>query len=87
MACCALGSDPQTALAAALGVERGSNGCIVTDGHQRTSVPMVWAAGYVVTGLNQSAVAMAQAEVAAMECHSILRRRESLSLQAPLAEE
>lgn len=80
VAYCALGSDPQTALAEALGVERGSDGCIVVDRHQRTSVPMVWAAGDVVTGLNQIAVAMAQAEIAATDFHSVLRRREGLSL-------
>lgn len=75
-----LGAVPQTALAESLGVELGADGCVVTDAGQRSSVPMVWAAGDVVTGLNQIAVAMAQAEIAATGLHNVLRRREGLSL-------
>jgi thioredoxin reductase (NADPH) len=75
-----LGSVPQTALARALGAELGPDGCLLTDRAQRTSVPMLWAAGDVVTGLNQIAVAMAQAEVAATSFHTELRRREGLTL-------
>ncbi len=68
---------PSTWAYSGLGVERRwrwpsswawlgrGNGRIETDGGQRTSVPMVWAAGDVVTGLNQIAVAMGQAEIAA----------------------
>ena len=75
-----LGADPQTALAQGLGVACDGDGRIVTDGRQRTSVPMVWAAGDAVTGLNQIAVAMAQAEIAATGFHSEMRRREGLML-------
>ena len=75
-----LGIEPQTALARGLGVECDDEGRIVTDARQRTSVPMVWAAGDAVTGLNQIAVAMAQAEIAATGFHTEMRRREGLTL-------
>ena len=75
-----LGVEPQVALAEQLGVARAGDGRIETDGGQRTSVPMVWAAGDVVTGLNQIAVAMAQAEIAATGFHTEMRRREGLTL-------
>lgn len=75
-----LGIEPQTGLAAALGVELDDDRRIVTDATQRTSVPMIWAAGDAVTGLNQIAVAMAQAEIAATSFHTVMRRREGLTL-------
>ena len=49
----------------------------MTDAHQQTSVPGVFAAGDVVTGLNQIAVAMAQGEIAATRIHSLLRLQEN----------
>lgn len=75
-----LGNVPQTGLAAVLGVELDPEGRILADARQRTSVPMVWAAGDAVTGLNQIAVAMAQAEIAATGFHTEMRRREGLTL-------
>ena len=45
----------------AAGVETDDRGFVVTDEHQRTSVPGLWAAGDVVRGLNQIAVATAEA--------------------------
>lgn len=75
-----LGNVPQTGLAAALGADLDSDGRILTDARQRTSVPMVWAAGDAVTGLNQIAVAMAQAEIAATGFHTEMRKREGLTL-------
>jgi thioredoxin reductase (NADPH) len=75
-----LGVSPRTDLAAALGVECAGDGRIVTDARQKTSVPQVHAAGDAVTGLNQIAVAMAQAEIAAVDIHNHLRRTEGLCL-------
>jgi thioredoxin reductase (NADPH) len=75
-----LGVTPRTELAAALGVECAADGRIVTDPHQRTSVDHVYAAGDAVTGLNQLAVAMAQAEIAAVDIHRHLLRAEGLCL-------
>lgn len=77
---CGLGTQPQSRLAAQLGAERDSGGCVVTDAAQRTSVPMLWAAGDVVTGLNQIAVAMSQGEIAATGFHTQMRRAEGLTL-------
>jgi thioredoxin reductase (NADPH) len=75
-----LGTEPRTRLAAGLGVRCAPDGRIETDGHQRTSVPGAYAAGDAVTGLNQIAVAMAQAEIAAVDIHNTLRREEGLCL-------
>lgn len=75
-----LGTDPNTALARDLGVELTPDGRLVTDDRQRTSVEGVYAAGDAVTGLNQIAVAMAQAEVAAVAIHNDLRRAEGMTL-------
>ncbi|MCZ0960929.1 NAD(P)/FAD-dependent oxidoreductase [Paracoccus benzoatiresistens] len=71
-----LGIDPQNDLARRLGVELADDGRIVTNAHQETSVKKVFAAGDVVTGLNQIAVAMAQGEVAATHIHNLLRMQE-----------
>src|SRR5690606_10538313 len=48
-----LGITPRAGLARSLGVGLADDGRIVTDKHQRTSVPGVYAAGDIVTGLNQ----------------------------------
>lgn len=76
-----LGNDPQNSLARDLGVELGEDGRIGTGAHQETSVANVFAAGDVVTGLNQIAVAMAQGEVAATHVHNLLRLREDRCVQ------
>src|SRR5690606_40781738 len=71
-----LGIEPQTELAKQLEVELSAEERILTDGRQRTSNPRVFAAGDAVTGLNQIAVAMAQAEIAGATIHNELRERE-----------
>lgn len=76
-----LGNTPRAELARSLGVTLAEDGRIVTRDHQRTSVPGVYAAGDIVTGLNQIAVAMAQGEIAATDIHNLLRRQENLSLE------
>ena len=55
----------------------------MTDAHQETAHPGLYAAGDVVTGLNQIAVAMAQGEIAATAIHNAARRREGRSLRSP----
>jgi thioredoxin reductase (NADPH) len=75
-----LGIQPRTRLAASVGVALDDNGRIVTDGKQRCSTPGCYAAGDVVTGLNQIAVAMAQAEIAAVDIHNHLRDAEGRCL-------
>jgi thioredoxin reductase (NADPH) len=76
----ALGVVPRTKAARALGITLSEDGRIVVDECQRTSAPEVYAAGDVVTGLNQIAVAMAQGEIAAMSIHNEFRREEGLCL-------
>ena len=80
----ALGNDPRNALARSLGLALSADGRIVTDVHQESSVPGVYAAGDVVTGLNQLAVAMAQGEIAATRVHTLLRVREGRCVTDPL---
>ena len=75
-----LGVRPRTALAASVGVEVDGTGRIMTDASQRCSVAGCYAAGDAVTGLNQIAVAMAQAEIAAVDIHNHLRETEGLCL-------
>ncbi|NAZ36008.1 NAD(P)/FAD-dependent oxidoreductase [Rubellimicrobium sp. CFH 75288] len=78
-----LGCQPNTRLGQAAGVTLTQDGRFVTDDHQRTSVRGIYAAGDAVTGLNQIAVAMAQAEIAAVDIHNALRREEGLTLLEP----
>jgi thioredoxin reductase (NADPH) len=76
----ALGSHPRADLAAALGLALHSDRRIMTDAHQRTSIEGCYAAGDIVTGLNQLGVAMAQGEIAAVDIHNRLRARQGLCL-------
>lgn len=80
-----LGVTPRTGLAADLGVDLTEDGRIATDAQQRCSVPGAYAAGDAVTGLNQIAVAMAQAEIAATAIHNARRAEEGLTLLRPKA--
>ena len=72
----ALGSSPHTQLIAEIGVRLSASGCVLTDAHQQTSVPGLFAAGDVVEGLDQIAVATGQAARAATAIHNLLRERE-----------
>lgn len=74
----ALGSDVHSELAALLGAERTGEGCIVVDQHQRTSVRRLYAAGDVVSGLDQMSHAMGQAGVAATAIRNDLSDRAAL---------
>ncbi|WP_085026827.1 NAD(P)/FAD-dependent oxidoreductase [Ensifer aridi] len=68
----ALGCRPRSNIAAGVGVRLDDEGRIPTDPHQRTNVERLYAAGDVVTGLNQLGVAMAQGEIAAVAVHNDL---------------
>lgn len=61
----ALGSDTHTQLAEMVGADLSNDSCIKVDGHQRTSVPGLYAAGDVVIGLDQISHAMGEGGVAA----------------------
>ena len=74
----ALGTAPNAGLADALGARIGEDGRLFTDAHQQTSVPGLYAAGDVVRGLNQIAVATAEAAVAATDIHNRLRAADGM---------
>lgn len=68
----ALGSRPRSALAGALGAALDERGAVVTDAHLRSSVPGLYAAGDVVSALDQIAVAHGHAAIAATAIHNSL---------------
>jgi len=68
----ALGAEIRTDLALALGAEANEAGCLITDPHQETSVPGLFAAGDIVNELNQIAVAFGHAAIAATTIHNRL---------------
>lgn len=72
----ALGTSPNAELARDLGARLAVDGRLVVDLHQATSLPGLWAAGDVVRGLNQIAVATAEAAVAATDIHNTLRKAD-----------
>lgn len=61
----ALGSDTHTELAQQVGARIADHGTLPVDGHQRTNVPGLYAAGDVVLGLDQISHAMGNGGVAA----------------------
>jgi thioredoxin reductase (NADPH) len=69
-----LGCRPRAELVANLGVGLSQTGEIVVDDHMRTCVPGLYAAGDVVSALNQIAVAMGHAAIAATDMHNSLPR-------------
>jgi len=75
----ALGTKPNGELAQALDVKTDDDGRMLVDLHQVTSLPGLYAAGDVVRGLNQIAVATAEAAVAATAIHNQLRRQDGLT--------
>ncbi|RFB85530.1 pyridine nucleotide-disulfide oxidoreductase [Rhizobium leguminosarum bv. trifolii] len=70
----ALGIHPRSQLAEQLGAELEQDKRIKVDAHQATQIPGLYAAGDVVTGLNQLGVSMAQGEIAAVAVHNRLRQ-------------
>lgn len=76
----ALGCEVRSQLAARLGAECNESGYIKTDDHLRTSVPGLYAAGDVVSDLNQICVATAHAAIAATDIYNALRAEERRTL-------
>ena len=68
----AMGCDVRSGLACTLGAATTDVGCLEVDGHQRTSVEGLYAAGDVVSDLHQIAVATGHAAVAATHIHHCL---------------
>jgi thioredoxin reductase (NADPH) len=70
----ALGTKVRSELAVALGAASDGQNClIVGQDHVETSIPGLYAAGDVVSGLNQISVAAGQAAIAATAIHNRLR--------------
>jgi len=69
------GCRPRAGLALSLGAQCDDAGKLMTDAYQQTSVPGLYAAGDVVSGLNQISVAVGQAAVAATHINAELPRR------------
>ena len=70
----ALGTRPRNRLALAAGAALGGDGSLVVTDHGETSVPGLYAAGDLVRGLNQVAVAVGEAARAAIAVHNSLPR-------------
>jgi thioredoxin reductase (NADPH) len=68
----ALGCGVRSELASALGAKTNDVGCLEVDGHQRTTVDGIYAAGDVVSDLHQIAVATGHAAIAATHIHKSL---------------
>jgi thioredoxin reductase (NADPH) len=69
------GCQPRGGLAVGLGADCDSAGKLLTDAYQQTTVPGLYAAGDVVSGLNQISVAVGQAAIAATHINVELPRR------------
>ncbi|MFC0676402.1 NAD(P)/FAD-dependent oxidoreductase [Lysobacter korlensis] len=69
-----LGGEAQAGLAHALGARCDDNGELIVDDHQQTSVEGLYAIGDVVSALNQIAVAVGHAAIAATTVHNRLPR-------------
>ena len=72
----AFGTSANATLAESLNARTGEDGRLVVDDHQQTSIDGLYAAGDVVRGLNQIAVASAEAAVAATAIHNALREAD-----------
>jgi thioredoxin reductase (NADPH) len=68
----ALGTSAHSELARMAGAELAPSGCIVVDEHQQTTISGMFAAGDMVEGLDQIAVAAGQAAKAATAIHNRL---------------
>jgi thioredoxin reductase (NADPH) len=69
----AFGSEMESRLALRWGAEHDAEGNLIVDAHQQTSLNRLYAAGDVVRGLNQIAVAVGEAAIAATDIHNRLR--------------
>lgn len=69
----ALGCEMQSRLAVSWGAAHDGDGNLIVDRHQQTSIDGLYAAGDVVRGLNQIAVAASEAAIATADIHRRLR--------------
>jgi thioredoxin reductase (NADPH) len=69
-----MGDSVRNQLALTVGARCHPGGKLIVDDHQRTSVDGLYAAGDVVSSLNQISVAIGQAATAATDIHNLLER-------------
>ncbi|MEW6713463.1 MAG: FAD-dependent oxidoreductase [Nitrospirota bacterium] len=62
----AIGYEPNNDLAKKIGLELDEEGYVKVDGHMRTSMPLVYAAGDITGGVKQIVTAVSQGAVAAL---------------------
>lgn len=72
----ALGSQPNIELVKQLGIRVDEENCVLTDKEQRLGLRGLYAAGDVVSALDQMSVAMGHAAIAATAMHNDLRERD-----------
>lgn len=72
----ALGSKPNIELAKQLGIRVDEENCVLTDKKQRLGLRGLYAAGDVVSALDQLSVAVGHAAIAATAMHNDLRKRD-----------
>lgn len=70
-----LGAAPRSDLAVSVGAEVTPTGGLLVDSRQQTNIPMLYAVGDVLEGLDQIASACGQAAIAATAIHNHLRTR------------
>jgi thioredoxin reductase (NADPH) len=80
----ALGSDCRSDLAIQVGAKLSDEGDVVVDRHQRTSVAGLYAAGDVVSGLDQISHAMGEGGVAATTIRNDLYSQRPLLRERPV---
>lgn len=68
----AMGCAVRVDLVDGLDIRKNENGCVVTDDHQRTNVPGLFAIGDITRDLSQISVAIGQASIAATAVHNSL---------------
>jgi thioredoxin reductase (NADPH) len=68
-----VGEDPNSGLAAKIGVSLDEDGYIITDKTQRTNIPRAYAAGDVTAGVKQIVVACSGGAVAALSAFEDLK--------------
>ncbi|WP_155042501.1 NAD(P)/FAD-dependent oxidoreductase [Paracoccus litorisediminis] len=69
----ALGTDPNNDLALSLGLVVSGDNCLIADKHQRLGIRGLYAAGDILSALDQISVAMGQAAIAATTMHNDMR--------------
>ena len=75
----AMGAHVRSELAMGLGTRTDDTGCLVTDSHQCTTVPGLYAAGDITLDLSQISVATGQAAIVATAIHNRLPANPRIS--------